>query len=72
MLGKRGNVMFILLLSIDNFLYIVKSLQFRSGLPGGPLNITIGPIHSPWTNASRRLEVGFIHDAKTQIKFYMA
>jgi hypothetical protein len=38
MLGKRGNVMLILLLSMDDLLYIVKSLQFRSGLPGGPLN----------------------------------
>jgi hypothetical protein len=40
MLGKRGNVMFILLLSINDFLYIVKSLPFRSGLPGRPLNLS--------------------------------
>jgi hypothetical protein len=31
--------MLILLLSIDDFLYVVKSLQFRSGLPGGPLGL---------------------------------
>jgi hypothetical protein len=37
--GKWGNLMLILLLSMDDFLYIVKSLQFRSGLPGGPLNL---------------------------------
>jgi hypothetical protein len=38
MLGKRGNVMFILLLLINGSLYIANSLQFPSGLPGGPLN----------------------------------